>query len=176
MNKFILPLTLLILFSFTNKQPNTKTSSKKTTTISNGLYKVDNLYDLKINIETTKDNIQYLVVSIILKKDSYFVSPNDNNNFSGKFNLDLGNYQNVVFDGTIIETPLSIKKTNTNNITVNNINVNTVYKQKLAIGLNPDFEVFGRVQFTIEPRCTYEEIPFKIIYKNNKMTITEAIC
>ncbi len=39
-----------------------------------------------------------------------------------------------------------------------------------------NFEVFGRIQFTIEPRCSLEEIPFALSYQNGVIKIYSPKC
>ncbi len=55
------------------------------------------------------------------------------------------------------------------NGTVNWVRVNTNYKQQLEVATQVDFQVFGYIQFTIEPRCSLEKIPFIIKKENGKL-------
>ncbi|NOR28462.1 MAG: hypothetical protein GQ540_08040 [Lutibacter sp.] len=133
-------------------------------------------YDIKIEIETTENSTNYLVISLELKNGSYFISPNSKRAFKGKFYMDLGSYEDIDFEGKLLETPLSVEEVDLHpfvNGTVNWVRVNTTYKQALRIKSKDDFEVFGRIQFTIEPRCTLEEIPFAISVQNGVMKIIE---
>lgn len=135
-------------------------------------------YNIMFNIETT-DNNSFLVISMELNNDSFFVSPNAKRDFKGKFYMDLGSYTDIDFDGAIIETPLSVEEVDSHpfvNGTVNWVRENTTYKQALKFKSKGDFEVFGRVRFTIEPRCTLEEIPFGITSKNGVLKITSPKC
>lgn len=138
----------------------------------------DSEYTLHFEIEQT-DNKPLLVISIKLHNGSRFVSPYAKQDFKGKFYMDLGSYTNLDFEGGIIETPRSVEEFDSHpyvNSMVNWVRVNTTYKQQLNIKSKEDFVVFGRVRFTIEPRCTLEEIPFGISYKNGKMTLIESKC
>lgn len=132
-------------------------------------------YNIMFDIETTKNNNSFLVISIELNNESYFVSPNAKRDFKGKFYMDLGSYTDVDFEGNIIETPLSVEEIDSNR-TVNLVRENTTYKQALKLKTKDDFEVFGRIRFTIEPRCTLEEIPFGIIRKDGVLKITSPKC
>lgn len=138
----------------------------------------DKDYTLHFEIENTKNN-PVLVISIKLHNNSYFVSPYAKRNFKGKFYMDLGSYTHLDFEGDIIESPRSVEELDSHpfvNGNVNWVKVNTTYKQKLRVKLEEDFVVFGRVRFTIEPRCTLEETPFGISYKNGVMTLIEPKC
>ena len=138
----------------------------------------DNDYTLHFEIENT-DNKPSLVISVKLHNDSYFVSPNANRDFKGKFYMNLGSYTHLGFEGDIIEIPRSVEEFDSHpyvNGFVNWVKVNTTYKQPLHIKLQEDFVAYGRVRFTIEPRCTLEEIPFIISYKNGVMTLIESKC
>ena len=137
---------------------------------------LNNLCTIKIEIETTDNNTNYLVVSLELKNGSHFISPNSKRAFKGKFYMDLGSYANIDFEGEIIENPLSKEEVDLHpfvNGTVNWVRVNTTYKQALRLKATDNFEVFGRIQFTIEPRCTLEEIPFAISVQDGVMKIIE---
>jgi hypothetical protein len=140
---------------------------------------IDEPYNINIDIETTENNTPYLVVSIELNNGSHFVSPNSKRDFKGKFYMDLGSYTNIDFEGDIIETPRSIEEVDLHpfvNGTVNWVRVNTTYKQAFQVKSKDNFEVFGRLRFTIEPRCTLEEIPFAISYKDGVLKMIEPKC
>lgn len=186
MNKSIILLLLFLNFGCTNdnQQANiskdiAKIEEPKTIITSEVLNITDDLYNLQIKIETTENNKHNLIVSVKLKNDSYFVSPNAKRDFKGKFYMDFGSYNNIDFDGNIIETPLSIEEYDPHpfvNGYINWVRVNTTYKQPLNMLSDDDFEVFGRLKFTIEPRCTLEEIPFAISCKNGKMKVYSPKC
>lgn len=139
----------------------------------------DDLYDLQFKIETTSDNNHNLIIGVKLHNGSHFVSPHAKQGFKGKFFMDLGSYTDLEFNGEIIETPKSVEEFDAYpfvNRSVNWVRVNTTYKQPLQVKSTKDFEVFGRIRFTIEPRCTLEEIPFSISYNSGKLKIKEAKC
>ena len=177
MNKFILPIIALFYLGNNTIETNTKSISIIESSKTNEMiYKKDDLYDLKIKIET-KNNKHSLVFSMELKNDSYFMSPNAKGNFTGKFYYDLGTYDKIGFNKGVIETPISIKEIDVySNESVNWVRKNTTYEQGLNLKSKEDFEIYGRVKFTIEPRCTLEIIPFMISYKSGKLTIKEAKC
>jgi hypothetical protein len=139
----------------------------------------DTEYTLHFEIENTNIQKPILVISIELHNGSYFVSPHAKRDFKGKFYMDLGSYTHLDFEGDIIETPRSVEEIDEHpfvNGTINWVRENTTYKQQLNIKSEEDFEVYGRVRFTIEPRCTLEEIPFIISYKNGVITFIEPKC
>ena len=138
----------------------------------------DKDYTLHFEIEKIK-NKPVLTISINLHNESYFVSPHAKRDFKGKFYMDLGSYKHLDFEGDIMETPRSVVEFDSHpfvNGVVNWVRVNTTYKQVLQVKSQEDFVVFGRVRFTIEPRCTLEEIPFGISYKNGVMTLIDPKC
>jgi len=186
MNKLtIILLALLSVSCTTDKQQSNMTNEIAKveipkSNISNEVINItDEFYNLQIEIETTEYNKFNLMVSIELKNGGYYVSPNAKRDFTGKFNIDLGSYDNLDFDGNIIETPLSIEEYDQHpfvNGLVNWVRENTTYKQPLQIKSVRDFEVFGRIRFTIEPRCSLEEIPFAISYQNGIMKLFSPKC
>ena len=139
----------------------------------------DDLYDLQIKIEATEDNTHNLIVDIKLHKGSHFISPYARRDFTGKFFMDLGSNTDLSFAGELIETPRSVEEFDLHPFvggSVNWVRVNTTYKQPLQLKTQGDFEVFGRIRFTIEPRCSLEQISFSISSKSGKMQIKEAKC
>lgn len=190
MKNIIIISAILLSISCTSKSQEIKTSEVEQNTTkqkqfienkkSNGLTINDALYTLNIYIETTAENVHYLVMNMELKDSSYFVSPLSKKGFSGLFKYDFGSYKDLAFFGEVIETPSAFKQMDVGliNKTVEDglVNKNTVYKQALTIKTNSDFEVLGRIRFTIEPRCTYEELPFRITSESGAFKVSEAKC
>lgn len=131
-------------------------------------------YDLELSIEKTENNTYQLVTNIILKNDSYFVSPHSKVAYKGRFSSKLQQNKNLDMIDTIIETPRSVEEIDPHpfvNGPVNWVRQNTIYKQPLEINSETDFEVSGLIQFTIEPRCSMEKIGYTISYKSGEMTV-----
>jgi hypothetical protein len=163
MNISIIILSLLSLgYIFDNNRLN-DSSEKATSIILSEPYKID------IQIKEAGKNEYRLVIKMELQNGAHFVSPNAKRDFTGKFFMDLGSYEHLAFDGTLVETPRSVEEIDPHPFVggpVNWVRENTTYTQSLKLLSNNDFEVFGRIRFTIEPRCTLEEISFAISYKN----------
>lgn len=194
MYRFIIPFALLLFIScVTDKQPvetpkltkgeqyllaKAKLPKKASRDIINGRQIVsDELYTLQFKIEKTKSNQHNLVIDIDLHKGSSFISPFEEKEFLGKFYMDLGDYTNITFDGNLIETPKANSRYDGfENAQVIWVEENTSYTQALNINTEDNFEVFGRVIFTIEPRCTLEQIPFGIAYKDGKIQFFDPKC
>lgn len=174
-------IAIIILISILNavgQEQNTniqKAVQKETTPQNDGLTINNDAYTLHLALDTAETDSPILVISITLHKGSYYISPNSKGENSGKFFMDLGTTTAIEFKGALLEYPLS-KEVFENKQRVNWVKENTTYKQALQVKSLQDFEVFGRIKFTIEPRCTLEEIPFGISYKNGKYTITNPKC
>ena len=177
MNKLTAFAVLLLVITFSINRQQSKSTLKTTEIvqpeISNGFTVNDKEYTLDFKIDNTNIQKPILVIAIKLHNESKYISPFAKREFTGKFYMDLGSYTNLDFEGEIIETPRSIEEhdphSNVKNATVNWVRKNTTYKQTLNIKSKKDFEVFGRLQFVIEPRCTLEEIPFAITFKNGEI-------
>jgi len=174
---------LLLSTFFSTSQQQTETTQEtikiENPEITNGFTINNQDYTLHFEIEKTNDQKHTLVVAIELHNDSHFISPFAKRDFKGKFYMDLGSYNALNFEGDIIESPRSVEEYDPHpfvNGNVNWVRVNTTYKQPLQLKSQDDFEVFGRVQFTIEPRCTLEEIPFAISYQDGVMKIKSPKC
>ena len=184
MNKLTILGLLLLSITFSTSQQQTKTILLETVKIekpeSFKEFTVnDKDYTLHFKIENADKQNPILVIAIELYNESYYISPNARRDFKGKFYMDLGSYNDLDFEGDIIETPLSIEEFDSHPFTnglVNWVHINTTYKQPLQLKTKEKFVVFGRVQFTIEPRCTFEEIPFAISYQDGVMIFIDPKC
>lgn len=81
--------------------------------------------------------------------------------------------------GGLIETPPSVEEYDPHpfvNGYVNWVRENTSYQQQIKRLSDGTFVVKGFVQFTIEPRCTLEKIPFFIKYNQSDMRVEVARC
>ena len=155
------------------------TANIKKPVTSNGFTVNDQDYTLHFDVEKVKGQKPTLVIAIDLHNGSHCISPFSKRYFKGKFYMDLGSYTDLDFDGDIIETPRSFEEFDYYPFVDGNVNwvrINTTYTQPLKILSKDDFEVFGRLRFTIEPRCTMEEIPFAITYKDGEMKIISPKC
>ena len=190
MKKIIILSAILFSISCTSKSQETdhskqeqKTTEKKqivSNKETNGITVVDETYTLDVYIETSAENINYLVMTMNPSEGSYFISPLSKAGFKGSFKYGFGETKNIDFFGEVTETPSAFKHVNMspydNTIEEGRVYEKTVYKQALTVKSITDFETMGKVEFTIELRCTYEIIPFKITLENGVFKITEAKC
>ena len=174
---------LLLAISFSTgtqqKETNQIFANIKKPETNNGFTVNDQDYTLYFDVEKVIGQKPTLVIVIELHNGSHYVSPFSKKDFKGKFYMDLGSYTDLDFDGDIIESNRSFEEFDYHTFGEENVNwvwMNTTYTQALKILAKDDFEVFGRLRFTIEPRCTMEEIPFAISYKNGEMKIISPKC
>ena len=178
---FISFLFFNFIFSTEEHQPEKQTSSKTLSSEIVSSYTISKPdYTIYLDIVKSPTQDVTLVITMKLYKDSYFISAKvPKKEASGRFNLDLGSYKDVEFKGELLEFPGSIEAGNYS-YPERDMHKwrrkNTTYKQELNIKTNEDFKVFGRLQFTIEPRCTFEENPFGLEYKNGKFKFFEQGC
>ena len=178
MNKLIASLLLILIIACANEnnraQKAPEIAKYESPTLFVGpLYTLES-YSIDFQIEKSDNDDYQLSISMILNNGAHYISPYAKRDFKGKFYMDLGAHTDLEFVGDIIETPRSIEEFDPHpfvNGTVNWVRVNTTYYQPLQLKSQKDFEVFGRIQFTIEPRCTFEEIPFVISFKNGEMSV-----
>lgn len=146
------------------------------THFSDDLVRDDALYTSIIRVDKQQNDEYVLSVQMNLKKDAYFISPNAKRDFSGKFTLVLINPDKIATNGAIIETPLSKEELDKGEGLVNFVRKNTHYKQTLKVLSSENFEVMGHIQFTIEPRCTMEKVPFILSYVDGKFSVRMDGC
>lgn len=134
----------------------------------------DHPYDLSLQVEDAGMNEYSLLIRMNLFGGSFFVSPHANGTFSGRFSVALEENDNVYLGEDFIETPLSKEVFDPHPFVdgkVNWVAENTVYDYPLKVLSNRDFKVNGMIRFTIEPKCTLEEIPFSISSEGGKVTV-----
>jgi hypothetical protein len=144
------------------------------TYFSDDLVREDSLYTAIIRIDKQSDREHLLSIQMNLKQHGYFVSPTEPGAFTGKFTIVLTEPQHLQTNGAIMETPLS--KVDENEGFVKWVRENTHYKQSLKVLSKENFEVSGYLQFTIEPRCTLEKIPFILSYVDGKLSLKMNGC
>ncbi len=146
------------------------------THFSDDLLRDDALYTSTIRVDKRHKDEYVLSVQMNLKQNAYFVSPNAKRDFSGKFTLVLANPDKIVTTGAITEAPSSEEEFDKGEGLVNFVRKNTHYKQTLKVLSNENFEVMGHIQFTIEPRCTLEKIPFILSNENGQLSLKMDGC
>ena len=136
-------------------------------------------YELKFKMNKLENDVYDFVIDLRLIDGSYYVSPNAKRDFKGKFTILMNDSSALQPISKLNETPLSIEEFDPHpfvNGTVNWVRENTTYNQKLQRTSEKDFMVFGMIQFTIEPRCTLEKIPFSIKYSDGEMKVEIDRC
>lgn len=181
MNHKLIYFLLILLFNCSCTSVNSQETASNTneldsinmmpTHFNDDVVHVDQLYTSIIRVDEVIKNEYRLSVQMNLKNGSYFISPNEKGDFTGKFIINITDPEKILVDEAIIETPLSKGELNNHGSLVNWVRENTNYKKTLKVLSNDDFEVSGYIQFTIEPRCTLEKIPFILSNTNGKLSI-----
>ncbi len=136
-------------------------------------------YTINIRVDKTNQEQFILEVFMHLYGGSHFVSPHSGDHFKGRFTISIDDNDFVELDKSFEEIPRSKEVHDTHlyvNGLVNWVSVDTKYKHKLHIKTDSNFKVKGIVTFTIEPRCTFEKIPFTIIFDTGEMKIATENC
>ncbi len=188
MYKLKIVIGLLIGSIFVNAPfNNDKQPTKNTLKIRNlknseedkGFTVKDKDYTLSFKIINVASKTPSLLITMELRNGAHYISPFAKGDFTGKFFMDLGRNSHLDFKNEIIESPRSIEVFDSHHLisgSVNWVRVYTTYRQLLQVKTQKDFEVLGKLRFTIEPRCTLEEIPFRIVYTNGKVKIVSPKC
>lgn len=127
------------------------------------------LYTVKFRTNSIDNNLHNLIIDMRLNDGGHFVSPNAKRDFSGKFTVIMDDNDTFELIGDLIESPLSVEEIDLHpfvNGPINWVKENTTYTQQIKLNVTNDFEVKGYIQFTIEPACTLEKVPF-IIKQND---------
>lgn len=130
-------------------------------------------YDLSLFIENAGNNEYQLVAIIDFHNGAFTASPLSNNDLKGLFKIVLKANDKFTLDDSFEETPRSVAKIDQFGNLVNWVSEKTTYKRALNLRPQNDFKVSGMVSFTIEPTCTFEEIPFDFFLREWRITDTE---
>ncbi|MBI1286478.1 MAG: hypothetical protein GC178_02765 [Flavobacteriales bacterium] len=131
-------------------------------------------YDLSIDIENAGPKGYNLLIRMDLFGGSFFASPYAGDKLKGRFSVVLDENDHVRLGKDFIETPRSQEVFDPQPFVDGNVNwitVNTVYNYPVEVSSHTDFKVNGMIRFTIEPKCTFEEIPFSISSESGKVTV-----
>ncbi|WP_223034421.1 hypothetical protein [Hanstruepera marina] len=179
MNKYLVILGIVLITSCTTKteKPGELALAINHTDAINAennplLYSVFNkpdiekdLYAVKFSAYSHGNALHDLTIDMRLKNDGHFVSPNATRDFKGKFTMIIDKNSDFNLVGNLIESPRSVEEIDLHpfvNGPVNWVRKNTTYTQQIRLNSSDDFEVIGFIQFTIEPACTLEKVPFII--------------
>lgn len=136
-------------------------------------------YDLMFEVERSGDNTFTLITTVKLYGGSYYASPNCTRNFKGKFHIELEAQERIVLGDRVKEIPLKMDRGYYHPLVHGPqdwVSVDTRNEQVLTVNGQKDLEVKGMCRFTIEPRCTLEEIPFVIRQRGGRLTIERVGC
>ena len=129
-------------------------------------------YEVKFEMQQLKEDVYDFVVHMKLNDGSYFVSPNAKRDFKGKFTMEFDDNQQLELVSDLLETPRSVEEYDPHPYvrgTVNWVREDTKYRQRVQRTAQDNFHVKGFIQFTIEPQCTLEKVPFIIKYEEGEM-------
>ncbi|MEZ4757032.1 MAG: energy transducer TonB [Flavobacteriales bacterium] len=136
-------------------------------------------YDLLFTLERSGDNTYTLVTTVKLHGGSFYASPNCTRDLKGKFHVEVEEQGHIRLADKIKELPLATEAVHHHPLVhgpADWVRVDTRYEQRLAVTTREDMEVEGLYRFTIEPRCTMEEIPFVIKQRSGVLTIERVGC
>jgi len=139
----------------------------------------NNPYELTFDIEKAKGDQYSMITTMELFGGSFYVSPHSTRDYTGRFTIELAEYDNLIIGDDFIETPRSKEVFDPHqfiNDVVNWVQEDTKYEHNLIVTSQEDFDVGGKIIFTIEPKCTLEEIPFMIKYRSGVLTIEKWKC
>ena len=158
--------------------PNTLVVSMYDSPLINPHIALKKPYELSFAIEEIEGSEYNLVVNMELFGGSFYVSPHSNRDFKGKFRVELADYKELLL-GDFEETPRSKEVIDPHHFVdgpVNWVQEDTKYEYKLTRTSDEDFEVGGKIIFTIEPKCTLEVIGIIIKYRSGVLIIEALEC
>ena len=133
----------------------------------------DHEYDLKLSVKDL-GNGEYKLVSVIdFHNGAFTASPLTNKDMKGLFKITLRENDNIMMDDEFEEIPRSIPKVDEFGHLMNWVKERTTYKKSFKVNTEEYFKVTGMVSFTIEPTCTFEEIPFEIYYADGELVLQQ---
>jgi len=134
-------------------------------------------YEIDFDVNQINKDEYSMLITMNLDEGVYYFSPNTNPKYgySGVFKITLEPNPNLLMQDSLIETPKSYEyRDSIYGGPANFVKENTTYEQKFKVLTENDFDVKGLVQFTIEPKCTYEEIVFVLSNKSGKLSVKHS--
>jgi len=131
---------------------------------------VQNPYELDLSITESADNLYDLNILINLEDGAWLAGPLKNDYWKGKFMLSLDPQDLISLKPKIEITPSAIETIDPfakKPMTV--IKTNSVIRYQISKETDKDFELYGYIQFVIEPKCTLEKIPFSISHYDGEL-------
>ena len=136
-------------------------------------------YDLDFELEKRADDKYDLITSMKLFGGSFYVSPHSTRDFTGKFRIEIAPNDSLKMGDDFKETPRSKEVIDPHqfvNGPVNWVKEDTKYEHRLNVKSQEDFDIGGKIIFTIEPKCTLEEIPLMFKYRSGVLTVEKWKC
>ncbi|HQV75069.1 MAG TPA: energy transducer TonB [Flavobacteriales bacterium] len=136
-------------------------------------------YDLNFSVKKAGEGQYVLITTMGLHGGSFYVSPNSKRDVKGKFLLEVANQDHLILEEKFREIPRSKEVIDLHpfvNGAVDWVSEDTKYEHTLTVTSKEDFDIGGKYQFTIEPKCTMEVIPFMIKYRSGVLTIEKWKC
>ena len=131
-------------------------------------------YELSLDIKEIGADHYNMITTMDLHGGSFYVSPFSPGGFKGRFTISIENNVYVKLGDNFKESPRSKEVFDPHqfvNGPINWVQDDTRYDHKLIVTSKKDFDVHGKIVFTIEPRCSLEDIPFVIKYRSGTLRI-----
>lgn len=183
MKIFITAFILSLAIACTEKEPTTATPVLKVSMYDSPsidrAVAIDNPYELAFKLERTADAQYNLITTMKLFGGSFYVSPHSTGDFTGKFRIEIAPNDNLKMGADFKEIPRSKEVIDPHrfvNGPVNWVIEDTRYEHPLTVLTEEDFDIGGKIIFTIEPKCTLEEIPLIFKYRSGVLMVEEWKC
>ncbi len=140
---------------------------------------MDYPYDLSFDLEQIDETHYKLITRVKLHGGSFYVSPFSSGDFKGKFTIETAPTNDLLINDDFIETPRSKEVFDPHqfvNGPVNWVSVDTKYEHIFTVVGKTDFDIGGKIFFTIEPRCSLEVIPLLFKHKDGVLTVERMGC
>ncbi len=140
---------------------------------------INHPYELAFEVEKTGEDQFTMITTMKLFGGSFYVSPHSKRDFKGKFTIEIAPNENLKLGSDFIETPRSKEVIDPHPFVdgpVNWVKEDTRYEYQLTAISKEDFDIGGKIFFTIEPKCTLEEIPVMFKYRSGVLTIEKWKC
>ena len=186
--KYIIPVIALSLtIACAVKEPTSSTesaipvlnASMYDLPLTNREMALNHPYELAYSVEKTGEGQYRMNTTMKLFGGSFYVSPHSTGDFTGKFTIEIAPNENLKMGANFKETPRSKEVIDMHQFVggpVNWVKEDTRYEHALTVNSQKDFDIGGKIIFTIEPKCTLEEIPVMFKYRSGVLTIEEWKC
>lgn len=132
-------------------------------------------FEIELKLEQIDAKQYYVIADLALKGDDYIISPYSDDDTYLPFSMTLTKTAFLKPINNLLEDPASVAEYDPIlEQMVRLVRGKTIYKQKVLLNTNDDFDVSGMIELLIEPQCIPYHIDFTIHHQSGNLSIKKT--